>query len=676
MNSCQSFHLNVNSTNNILLSSADADDMPDKTFGLHSISLAETAQEEANSLASKESRFSTENNEIHGNQDNKNVNFKPDETFLESLENQESLGNNRNSADNDNANQTKHKRENIAATSIKRVVGELTNFVVGFFKTAFMPMYENGLDGFGWNPTLENTILTLGTIFSPLLTHIYLLKKTGAFGIILNSFSTVGAKSVDNVIDIDNIRILKQIGWSAKYRYDGHYRLTANIDASNLRDSIPEFIGTLDGQGHIISHLQCCLVVKLSDNALIKDIIISDADTGLLSCTATIAGTVSNYAIISNIQVLGSQIKSQMRSSYAGIIANAVNNFARVEHSLVLHSSMIATKSYTNIGGVAGMMGHSAESLNNTIRLCNITIYGNFSSAGGVTGLAQSNIVINQSSIDQVNIASHGLKAAIALLAGLVNHILEINNTTLTNSTAQAFGSASNTGFAAGLLHLFEPTIKISNTLSICCHSIATADSIESLWVGGMYTVAMTNKNQIQLSNSRVINCTSANADQRLVTQFTTTEPVTQLTTTEPITQLTTTEPVTQLTTTEPITQFNMTQSTIAEPVAVEDLSLVPILLYGFYGGCAFAGVATAALVSYSIYSGHKQGKRGWELVKHLEQSCLEWFTNLCQSPSRPVQSEGIEATGATETEMIPLSSEMPIQRSDHTVVLETDKFL
>ncbi|MCK5893176.1 MAG: hypothetical protein KAG53_01945 [Endozoicomonadaceae bacterium] len=157
----------------------------------------------------------------------------------------------------------------------------------------------------------------------------------------------------------------------------------------------------------------------------------------------------------------------------------------------------------------------------------------------------------------------------------------------------------------------------------------------------------------VQINNSRVINCALADADQRSVTQFTTTEPV---------------------------TQFNITQSTSAEPVELGGLLLAPALLYGFYGGCAFAGVATTALVSYSIYSGHKQGGRGWKLVKHPGKSCVEWLTNVCQSSSRPVQSEGtgIEVTGAegaTEIEMT-LLSEMSMQGSDHSIVFETDQVL
>ncbi|MCK5893177.1 MAG: hypothetical protein KAG53_01950 [Endozoicomonadaceae bacterium] len=656
-------HVNVNSTDEMRHLSDN--EVPAKTFGLHAISLAEISPEKTNSLTSKEPRFATENHEVHGHQDHRNVNLQTDETLLGSLNNNRNSAESESESENENANNIKHKRENIVANLIKRGVRWLTDRVVGLFTSAFRPLYENGFNGFDWQPTLENTAVTVAAICSPLFRKAYFLKKTGALVIVLNSISTVGAKPVVNVIDIDNANMLKMIGVSAAYPSNGHYRLTANIDASNITQPIPKLLGTLDGQGYTISNLSCCLIQVMEGDALVINLIVRGANTGLSSCTATITSTLSDQATINSIQVLDSQVKQHIHTPHVGIIANYILDSSRIEHSLILNCSIISTIRHSNCGGVAGGMWGGAGSINNTISKSNITALGDSAAVGGVTGVAEQDVVINQSSINQVNVIAHGNSSKVALIAGLVNVDAKINGATLINSMIQALGDNSWGGFAVGSLELGPPFLQISNTFAICCRFIiAATDSTAYLWVGHSSDEAT-----IQINNSRAINinCTFDDVDQRTVTQSTTTEPVTQPTITAQPTM------VAQPTITAQPTMA--AQPTIAAPVPVEDISLIPILLGG---GCIIAGVTTTVLVSYSIYSGHKQGKRGWELFKHPGKSCLEWFMKVGHFGSyRLVQSErtGIEVTGAdgaTEIEMSP-SSEMSMQWREDTVGLMTE---
>ncbi|MCK5894959.1 MAG: hypothetical protein KAG53_11285 [Endozoicomonadaceae bacterium] len=617
-----------------------ANNMPDKTSRLHSIPLAKTTQEEANLLISKEPRFSTNRNEINS-QHHRDVNLQTTETFLAQL------GHNRNRAENDySGHHAKHKTENIKTTSIKRGLHELTKCVEYYATTAVMPLYENGFNGFDWKPTLENTVITLGSMLSPLFRRACFFKKTGIFGIILNSLSGTAAKPVSNVIDIDNADTLQMIGKHTNFPSNGNYRLTNNIDARNITKPIPEFFGTLDGQEHVILHLQCCLIQKLAGDAVIKNLFISDANTIDAYCSATIAGTLMNNATLNFIHVRNSQIQTTRDTHYLGIVVEIMSGSSRIENTIVSTSTLISEHSASICGGLSGIMMDSAESKNNTITRCNLTTHGHSSSLGGLIGLSMGNTVSYKDSVIQSNATTSGHNAHSALGVGRVHHALKMKEDTFTDSSVTTGGIKADTGLAIGSGFLNVRFINIINTEILRCHALATGEgSTANIWIG-------MHNNNVHVYNSTAINCTSA--DKQPVTQSTITDPVTQSTITDPI-----------------------TQSTITDPVTMDDASLVvPILLYG---GSTLLAITTVGLVSYSIYSGYQQGKTGWNLAKHPGQSCLKWFTDLYQSFSSticPVRLDEEMEEGNIETENHEMTLLSNMSKNDNSVASEEHQLL
>ena len=622
----RSLHANVNSTNNIRVSSAD--DMPAKTSILHSISLVEIAQEESNSLISKETRFSTDSNEIHDNQHHRDVYLKTAETFLMSP------NHNRNKTENDHTDPIKYKAANIETASISQGIYWLAKGVIDFTKTVIMPLYENRFDGFDWKPTLENTVTTFGSMYCPMFSEACFLKKVGVCGIILNLISSTEAKPVTNIINIDSVDTLQMIGNHAEFPSSGHYILTSDIDARNMTQPLKGFYGTFDGKGHVISHLSCCLMRYIAGDAVIKDLILSDANTGdYLPCVATLAGRLKGNAKVSFLQVRDSEIKTTRGGQYLGLVVQVMFDSARIENTIVYSSSITSEHFHTHCGGVTGVMTGQTESRNNTIHHCNITTFKGSSIAGGITGAAADNSMSNQDSVSQINIVTHGNRSPAALAVGNVMEYAVIKGTTLTDSRVATFGSFSDAGLAVGTVFK-GPSIKIFNIVAVRCDATATGeDSSANPWIGNWKNSA-----HVQISNNTAINCTYSDK-----------QPVTQ-----------------------PVT------TTIAEPVVADEVSLLPILLYG---GGAVVCITAAGLVSYSLYCGYKEGNSGWDLAKYPVQSCVKWFTDFYQSlsTSHPLQSEEIEMEEGefdTEHDEMNLLPSISILGSDNIVVLEEHQLL
>ncbi|WBA83912.1 hypothetical protein [Endozoicomonas sp. GU-1] len=99
-----------------------------------------------------------------------------------------------------------------------------------------------------------------------------------------------------------NATILGMIGRDPDYPLNGTYRQTADIDGSQLNQSIgnknESFTGEYDGQCRTISDLSDCFVDTLQGS--IRNLhftganIISQKTTGLAACVVYVNGTVSD----------------------------------------------------------------------------------------------------------------------------------------------------------------------------------------------------------------------------------------------------------------------------------------------------------------------------------------------------------------------------------------------
>lgn len=237
-----------------------------------------------------------------------------------------------------------------------------------------------------------------------------------------------------------------------KLNTEGDYKLTADIDMSGVSFTpLPDFTGSLDGQGHVIRNLTFnnanqdqAALFSTTHGATIKNLGIENANIVGNANAAAIVGRACG-GTIQSCYVANSYIEGR---DHVGSITGDmnVNDNVGVTISDCLSDARLKTRSY-QVGGLVGVTNGG------TIQNCYFsgTIDGNESCSAGIISLLDSD--------DHLTTVQNNLSAASHIYKGSQDRIIGTagRNVTLTNNYAVAsmnYGSRgatfSGTSDAAG----------------------------------------------------------------------------------------------------------------------------------------------------------------------------------------------------------------------------------
>lgn len=237
-----------------------------------------------------------------------------------------------------------------------------------------------------------------------------------------------------------------------KHNTEGDYKLTADIDMSGVSFTpLPDFTGSLDGQGHVIRNLTFnnanqdqAALFSTTHGATIKNLGIENANIVGNANAAAIVGRACG-GTIQSCYVANSYIEGR---DHVGSITGDmnVNDNVGVTISDCLSDARLKTRSY-QVGGLVGVTNGG------TIQNCYFsgTIDGNESCSAGIISLLDSD--------DHLTTVQNNLSAASHIYKGSQDRIIGTagRNVTLTNNYAVAsmnYGSRgatfSGTSDAAG----------------------------------------------------------------------------------------------------------------------------------------------------------------------------------------------------------------------------------
>ncbi len=225
----------------------------------------------------------------------------------------------------------------------------------------------------------------------------------------------------DTPVEIASVQDLQKIGVDADYPMSGDYRLTADIDLSDIEweplggyigvkgtcdpREANVFSGTFDGQGHVISGLTINLDGSIAqegkygqvglfsvigsndanDYAQVKDLIFTDINirtdfSNGLAAVGTLAGEVNGYAMISGIAVLDGTLTINPSATcdtvgVGGIIgecrtADAIANRNVTVTDCYNGADVFASGSRQDLIYAAGIIGRVAQSACKEISGC------------------------------------------------------------------------------------------------------------------------------------------------------------------------------------------------------------------------------------------------------------------------------------------------------------------
>ncbi|MDD6889858.1 MAG: hypothetical protein PUD39_06345 [Bacteroidales bacterium] len=193
------------------------------------------------------------------------------------------------------------------------------------------------------------------------------------FSLPLNIFQAGGSGTAEDPYLISTIGDLMQISNAP----DAHFRVANDIDAENVAMPHSEaiFTGSIDGGNHVISNLSVASTGLLGNvvgtapteentpsTTVIKDLILYNPSIDIDKDEPTsglLAGSVSQYARISNVHVYGLNVEDSEFDSAFGAIAGELTNFASASEVSVNDSYIILPKGVT-VGGIAGRLRTSA----------------------------------------------------------------------------------------------------------------------------------------------------------------------------------------------------------------------------------------------------------------------------------------------------------------------------
>lgn len=588
----------------------------------------ETNQKEHTSVISQYSSLDTEHDDIH----DRSIHSKGTESYL--TESECSQPPFHEHIDNS----TQHNSENTEITSETKQWPSFSETVKGFFTSLVSPIKEHGFKSFHWNPQPKIMAASLFNLCCPsisvmgtfALTIITLARSAGASksdGTTTSSLSDPA--SIQNSIGINNLDTLVKIGNHTDYPSNANYRLTADIDASQLQSPINTFTGSFDGDGHTIFNLPCCLINTLTGNSVIKNLTIDHANIKNTDCRATLIGFAKGNSTISCIQVKNSNIYSNSaHHSLIGLVAQLLYHSSKIVNSLVKNCTLtthggpsrdsmlaggmidkskivgnsvvdckiIAYGSHAMSACLVGQMGGNSQSIGNRINNCNVTAHNLASQTACMIGTAYGKTQSLNDNVSYCNIITHGPYARASIVAGRCSMTTEISNGTFSESTASAFGKNSSVAIGAAVLY----DVKLFGNTAINCKATANCSSSRvGIWSADINNKAIYNKNV-------AINCTPEISWKW--NEATTTEAERVVTATPKVDRL------------------------VATTIAAERVDHVSFLPIGLLIAGAVTSIGVVVCFSRSLYHAYQDGQTGLDLAKYPFKSFGKWLTHCLPS--------------------------------------------
>lgn len=267
------------------------------------------------------------------------------------------------------------------------------------------------------------------------------------FSLPLNKFQLGGSGTAESPYLISTLGDLMQISNAP----DAHFRIANDIDAENV--TMPQckgtFTGSIDGGNHVVSNLSVSSTGLLGSivgvtpadentpsSTVIKDLILYNPTITLDSNKSTsglLAGSVSQYASISNVHVYGLNVEDSDFDSAFGAIVGELTTYASASQVSV-NDSYINLPQGVTVGGIAARLRTAASidasAFNGSIIADN--------EVGGIVGntfdMNHANAVTN-CHVNADITAQHTLGGII----GSDDHSLVANN--LAHGTLKALGS-------------------------------------------------------------------------------------------------------------------------------------------------------------------------------------------------------------------------------------------
>ncbi len=297
----------------------------------------------------------------------------------------------------------------------------------------FIGVDLNGSDGWGY--TLLGSALSEGS-------HSILAAAVDSEGNVSNVLS-VSVK----VFSSDYTAITSLTGLQAIANdLDGDYYLACDINAATLSDSLGDFAGTLDGNGHTISGLTVSLFDSVTSTGAVKNLGLTNVDISATLVSGGLAvssaGAISNCYVTGEITVTDAGYGNFDGDAYCGLLVGS--NGGTID-------SCYASGSVTGIGSVGGLVGvnsGSAASVSNSHAAVGVAINANSQYAGVwnayLGGLAASNC-------DAASIASSYATGDVTSDSGTIGGFVG-NNDAATISGCYASGDVTGSQYAAGFV--------------------------------------------------------------------------------------------------------------------------------------------------------------------------------------------------------------------------------
>lgn len=593
----------------------------------------EINQKEHTSIISQYSSLDTEHDDIH----DRSIRSKGTESYLTEPECSQPPFNEHID------NSTQHNSENTKITSDTKQWPSFPETVNGLFTSLVSPIQEHGFKSFHWNPQPKIMAASLFNLCFPslsimgtfALTIITLTRSAGASksdGTTTSSLSD--SASPQNIIGINNLDTLMKIGNHADYPTNGNYRLTADIDASQLKSQIKTFTGSFDGDGYTISNLPCCLIETITGGSVVKNITINNANIRNEYYSAVLVHQARDNSSISYIQVKNCNIYSDSTSHHPiGVVAEVLSESSKIENSLVKNCTLTTHGTPSGNGLIAGLMYDNGKSIGNIVVDCEIISHGSHASSGCIAGYMYRGSQSTGDRISHCNITSHNLVASTACVVGklrsgsqisnndvsycnIITNVADshagiaageasfsnISNNTLSESTSSAFG---NNSLAA--IGVATPSVsgKLFDNTAINCIAIANGSNSRA----GVWSADINNR---AIHNSNVaINCTpevSWKWDEMTTTTATATTE-----------------------SSGGWGETNRTASLAVEPEIVDHVSFLPI---GLLIAGAVTSIGVVVCFSRSLYRAYQEGQTGLDLAKYPFKSFGKWLADCSPSHS------------------------------------------
>ncbi|MGI2027168.1 hypothetical protein [Endozoicomonas acroporae] len=354
-------------------------------------------------------------------------------------------------------------------------------------------------------------------------------------------------------IDVPNATILGKIGHDPDYQLNGRYRQTADIDGSQLNQSIGSktdpFTGEYDGQCRTISNLFDCFVGALNGSIrhlrFIGANINSTEVTGLAACVVDVNGTVSGIwaenvhiftsgenawagigggsvrGTVANTTAVNSRVETSGDEAYAGIGGGWVKGM------VAKTTAVNSTVKTSGVGADAGIGGGKVEAggsvASTTAVNSGVETSGDYAYAGIGGGWVEAEGTVNKTTAVNSWVITKGNYSDVGIGGGSVKGTVTI--TTAVNSMVETSGIGADAGIGGGVVNggKVDITTAVSSRVKTSGESAQANIGGEVVFEGTVDNTMAVNSyvNNVNITNSESISngqLLCQKADQRVLT--------------------------------------------------------------------------------------------------------------------------------------------------------------